>query len=267
MSISYHIVMTQASTGSKLLRLGLHPEEMDGKIGGGIGLVAPFDFALDDECQRWLPPSVPMFTTRTPELEDTTMNLTFAHEIGSELAVVPGVRSLLAVQPAAIGYACTSGSFVNGAAGEQHLREAMLKAGAPSAQTTSGALVGALQALGVQRLAIATPYTEDLTRLLVDYLRETGFEVVSGGYLDLEHDIARVNPAAVARLARAIDTPEAEALFFSCTNLHTFDIIAPLEAELGKPVLSANQVTIWSLLRAGGLEMPVINQRLFQTTV
>ena len=99
--------------------------------------------------------------------------------------------------------------------------------------------------------------------MLADYLQESGFEVVSSGYLDMEEDIARVSTAAVRRMAAIVDRPDSEAIFFSCTNLHTFDVIHSLELQLQKPVLSANQVTVWAALRAGGLSMPDLDQRLF----
>jgi maleate isomerase len=51
---------------------------------------------------------------------------------------------------------------------------------------------------------------------------------------------------------RAADNPAAEALFISCTNVPTYDLIEPLEQALGKPVLTANQVTMWAALRAMG---------------
>lgn len=237
-------------------KIDLHDDEMSGATANGIGLVAPFDFALDEEYRLWLPENVPLFATRTPELEDKDVTVTLAKEVGSSLAVVPAVRSLLAVRPAAIGYACTSGSFVEGMAGEEHLRQSMLKAGAPAAATTSGALVMALRSLGISRIAVATPYNQELTSLLDDFLTEAGFGVTSAGYLDMEHDIARVDEQAVVRMAHLIDRPEAEAVFFSCTNLHTYNIISRLEAELGKPVLSANMITVWATLKAGRLPLP-----------
>lgn len=244
-------------------RIELLPEEFSGAVKNGIGIVAPFDFALDDEYANWLPSGVPIFFTRTPALEDKTVNVNLAHEVSSEVAVHPAVSSLLAVQPAAIGYACTSGSFVGGLSGEKHLQEIMLHAGAPQAVTTSGALVQALHALGVKKLAIATPYNKDLTDLLANFLQEAGFAVVSSGYLDMEDDIARVSSDAVSRMADIVNHPEAEAIFFSCTNLHTYKVIEALEARLNKPILSANQVTVWATLRAGALPMPNCNQRLF----
>ena len=52
--------------------------------------------------------------------------------------------------------------------------------------------------------------------------------------------------AITAALVRDVTASGCEAVFVSCTNLPTYDIVAPLEAELGIPVLTANQVTMWA---------------------
>jgi maleate isomerase len=258
--------MAQKSVAVKSIQLSLPPDDSVLPY-EGVGLVAPFDFMLDAECWRWLPPGVPLFVTRTPQLEDTAVTVALAAEVSGDVAVVPAIKSLLAARPASVAYACTSGSFVGGTAGEHHLQKTMLEAGAPEAVTTSGALVQALKYLGIQRLAIATPYNEELTDLLSDYLHEAGFEVVSSGHLDREHGITRISYDAVKNLAEAVDVPEAEAIFFSCTNLHTFDVIDQLEKKLGKTMLSANQVTMWAALQAANLPLPAVPQNLFRTTV
>ena len=65
-----------------------------------------------------------------------------------------------------------------------------------------------------------------------------------------------------ADLVRRADRQEARAVFVACTNLPTYDLIAPLEQELGKPVLTANQVTLWAGLRRLGLTPEGPGQRL-----
>ena len=72
--------------------------------------------------------------------------------------------------------------------------------------------------------------------------------MVAAAGLGLISDIWTVPYDVTARLVRDTDTDDAQAVFISCTNLPTYDVIATLEAELGKPVLTANQVTIWSAL-------------------
>ena len=44
-----------------------------------------------------------------------------------------------------------------------------------------------------------------------------------------------------------------DAVFLACTNLRTYDLIASLEQELGVPVITANQVTMWAVLAAAGV--------------
>ena len=229
----------------------------------GIGLIVPFDFDLDDECWRWMPDGTCLFIARTHRAENPLITVEFAEEICSADVVAPAVGSLLATRPEAVAYACTAASFVRGKAGEKLLRSAILEAGAPQAATSSGALLMALDVLQITSLAIATPYNEVLTDLLGNYIEESGRKVVSRRFLDLEEGIARVKYSAVRRMAHEVDHPDAEAIFFSCTNLHTFDMIEELEKELGKPILSANQVTMWAAFKLGGLPMPKVNQRLF----
>jgi maleate isomerase len=229
----------------------------------GIGMVAPFDFALDDECWRWLPEEVSLYVTRTARLDNTAVTAELAKSVSDAAAVVPAVRSLISAEPASVAYACTSGSFVEGVEGEARLRQVMCDAGAPHAITTSGALLEALQALNVTRIAIATPYNEELTRDLADFLETAGVEVVKAGYLNSEHDIMHIGYDSVKTMADVVNRESAQAIFFSCTNLRTFDVIHELEEKFDKPVLSANQVTMWATLKSAGLPQPQLDQRLF----
>ncbi len=216
-----------------------------------VGVVAPFDFALDREIWRWVPDEVTLLLNRTPYV-DHPVSIALAEAVSDEDGVRRATRDVLAAEPRCVAYACTSGSFVNGVAGERRLVAAMRSAGAPHAVTTSGALVEALAALGINRVALATPYVEDVTVRLRDFLAETGTETVASAGLGLRSGIWRVPYDVTTKLVRDADSPNAEAVFVSCTNLPTYDIIAPLEAELGKPVLTANQVTLWSALRVAG---------------
>lgn len=234
--------------------------------GRGIGIVAPYDFALDDEYRRWLGPGVEMYATRTRYL-DLPVSVEMAQAVSDVDDVVAASRALREARPGAIVYACTSGSFVSGLSGERALRDAMRAAGGAPAVTTSGALLDALEVLGIGAVAIATPYDAAVTERLQAFLAEAGHRVRGSAFLGLHADIVRVNTPTVRRLVHAADTPDADAVFISCTNLWTFEVLAGLEAELGKPVLSANQVSVWAALRAAGLPAAAVPQRLFRATV
>ncbi|MGC4961425.1 maleate cis-trans isomerase family protein [Gordonia sp. DT101] len=218
----------------------------------GIGMVCPFDMALDRELWRWMPDSVSLYFTRTGFLE-APVDVDLCRDLNNHSEIAAAVRSVLAVGPRAFGYACASGSFVYGMAGAQELSHCMLAAGAPAAVTTSEALVRALDVMGIGRIAVATPYTSALTGLLCDFLSESGRSVVAQSGLGRDHEIWTIPYAVTCDLIRSADHPDADAIFVSCTNLWTYDVLGVMEAELGKPVLSANQVTAWATLAEAGV--------------
>lgn len=217
----------------------------------GIGVVAPYDFALDREIWRWVPDNVTLHITRTP-YAPLAATVEMAVQVSDPDLIARTTYDVLAVGPLAVAYACTFGSFVGGLVGEAALVDAMVGAGAPAAVTTSGALLLALRRLGINRIATVTPYTNDLTAGLTAFLAQAGIEVVATAGLGLIAQIWAVPYETTVELVRSVDSAAVEAIFISCTNLPTYDVIAGLEAAIGKPVLTANQVTMWSVLELAG---------------
>ncbi|HET6856738.1 MAG TPA: decarboxylase [Streptomyces sp.] len=217
----------------------------------GVGVVAPFDFALDRELWRWTPDGVSLHLTRTPFVP-VEVSLDLARLVSEHETLRDAVRALTAVAPEVVAYACTSGSFVGGVAGERAMCEAMSQAGELPSVTTSGALLDALGEIGARRIALVTPYTESVTSSLEEYLAEAGIAVTGRAFLGLTRHIWKVPYRDVVDMARLAVVGAADCLFISCTNLPTYDVIPQLEAELRMPVISANQVTMWSALRRIG---------------
>ncbi|MBA2695790.1 MAG: maleate cis-trans isomerase family protein [Ornithinimicrobium sp.] len=220
----------------------------------GVGVIAPYDFALDRELWRWVPDSVNLLLTRTPH-HDLPVSVDQAEAVSGGPMLTACARSLSVTCPDVVAYACTSGSFVHGLDGEARLRQTIESAGVPRAVTTSGALLQALAGLGVRRLAVATPYDAAVTTRLCTFLAAAGVEVVSCSHLGLTEHVWRLPPAEVTALVGRCAHADADAVFISCTNVPTYDLLAPMEAEHGIPVLSANQVTLWSALAAVGLRL------------
>ncbi|MDT0301862.1 maleate cis-trans isomerase family protein [Streptomonospora wellingtoniae] len=231
----------------------------------GVGIVAPYDFALDRELWRWAPDDVSLYVTRLPFVPvPVTVDQASALCDGDDVS--RATRNLLAPEPLVVGYACASGSFVHGAEGQQRLRQSILDAGAPAAVTTSGATIQALEALDVHRIAVVTPYVDSVTERLLNYLSEHGIESTSSVGLGLLGHIWKTTYSEVVQAVRDADRPDAEAVFISCTNVLTYDIIAPLERMLGKPVIAANQVTMWAALQAVGRQPVAHGQHLVDAT-
>lgn len=216
-----------------------------------IGVVVPFDFSLDWEYWSYLPGDVSLHFTRTPHR---------AGEVGAALARSdsrPGVvgkacRALSSVSPAAVLYACSSGSFIGGVEGEAAIRRAMLDAGAPAAVTTASATVDALGLTGVRTVSVVTPYSAGLTRKFATFLEDKGFGVASAHHLGVTRNISRISQSTIKDLVREADDADAEAVVVSCTALRTWGIVSQLEGELGRPVFTSNQVSLWAVLRAAG---------------
>ena len=62
-----------------------------------------------------------------------------------------------------------------------------------------------------------------------------------------------IAPEVSYRLARQANDPKAEAVFISCNTFRTLEILEALEQDLGKPVVRANQATMWESLRLAGV--------------
>ena len=227
------------------------PIEYDDDAMVKIGVVVPFDFGLDWEYWGYLPADVELHFTRTPYL-DKPVGIPLARAVAKPSVLARATRSLSALDPVVTVYACSSGSFVDGLEGEARLRRLMLDAGARLAVTSAGAMVDALRMTEARRVAVASPYDQRLTRKLVAFLEEAGFQIPSVTYLGIQQHISRVNKRTIADLVRSAAHPDADAVFLSCTALRTRGIIADLEHEIGCPILTSNQVTLWAALAAAG---------------
>jgi len=216
-----------------------------------IGIVYPADGALDDEYWKFVPEGVTVHITRFEARDEQTI------EVFEEQAKSPDIEvaasHLRVISPKSIGYACTSGSFIYGAGRDQDIIQRMESASGVPCTTTSTAIVQALTALGVRNLAVATPYPDDVTQRLRVFLEGNGFKVIAIKGIGLHHGISAQPFGVSYRFAREVDVPGAEAVVISCTNFRTVDTLELLEQDLGKPVVSANQATIWELLRLAGV--------------
>ncbi|MGW7368591.1 maleate cis-trans isomerase family protein [Streptomyces sp. NPDC054841] len=172
-------------------------------------------------------------------------------EMGAAGRLAAGVEQLRLAGAESLVWACTSGSFIRGWEGaQQQIRELAQTAGLP-ASSTSFAFVHAVRALGAARVAVAATYPDDITASFEEFLRAAGLEVTGtrASGIVTAAEVGTWGREQVLELARAGDDPRAEVVLMPDTALHTVAHLAELEAALGKPVLTANQVTVWEGLR------------------
>jgi maleate isomerase len=176
--------------------------------------------------------------------------------------LVDDAAELLASAPLnAIVYGFTSSSYVRGAADDARLRERLegRTRGIPVVITCAAA-VTALIALGVTRLALISPpwFSDEMDRQGVGYFQSQGFEVVHSGPAGLPSDQHAIEPGELYEWVRAKTPKSAEAVFIGGNGFRAVGVIKALEENLGRPILTANQVAFWQALALAGSRAPVV---------
>ncbi len=226
--------------------------ELDEGAGAGIRLgliVLSVDETLEYEARQALAGrEVNLLHARIPARADVTPEdlETMAGEMTATAALLP--RGLNAV-----GYACTSGATIIGPERVAALVQ-MAHPGVPVTDPLS-AVIAALGEMGLSRIALVTPYVQEITLPMRAALAAHGIETVSEVSFGQKEEriVARIAERSTRRaIAEAADKPGVEAVFTSCTNLRTFGILEAAEAELGLPVISSNSALLWHLLRVTG---------------
>ncbi|HZT87759.1 MAG TPA: aspartate/glutamate racemase family protein [Stellaceae bacterium] len=167
------------------------------------------------------------------------------------------VEMLALVKPDLIVIAHTATSY-DLAPGEEAALLARLEAAAGIRVTTAFACVAAaLRRLGVIRVALGAPYSAETTAKGRAHLEAHGFAVVGADNLKGVRNIYDETAERAYRLARSVDTPEAEAVFLSGTGMPTLSVLEMLEQDLGKPAVSSNAAIIWHALRLCAVRQPI----------
>jgi maleate isomerase len=222
-----------------------------------LGLVTPSrGWTIEHEWPRMLPKGVAFLTSRMP-LDATTPEALM--KMGEH--AVSAAKLLASASVDLICYGCTVESILHGLKYEKELRESLTQATGIPAITMAGAVVDALRTLNVGKIALLTPYIEEINRAEKAFFEGIGIEVLAEKGLGISdtNAIAQVTPETV--FALAVDTakkaPGAQALFISCGNLRTIEVLASLEQQLGIPVVSSNQAMLWKALEVCGVPEPI----------
>ena len=157
-----------------------------------------------------------------------------------------------------IAYGCTSGTVV---IGEEKVFERIREARPGVACTTPiTAAIDGLKKLGAKRIALLTPYVEEVNQMLRRVVEARGIAVPVMGSFNHENDneVACISQDSIKDAVRDLARePSVDGVFVSCTSLRVADIVEGLENELGKPVTSSNHALAWHCLRLAGYGEPV----------
>jgi maleate isomerase len=185
-------------------------------------------------------------------------------ELTDEIAHAAG--TLADAGPDLIVFHCTNTSMKEGADGEGRIIRLIEQTTGIKALSTSSLVKDALQAMGMKKLVVLSPYMSNAP--IIAYLEAAGFTVVKDVALKCKEaaDFEAVTPQQWLDLACENDTPEADGIFLSCTNTTQIEAVAAIEQALGKPVVNSNQAVIWGCLKrlkdklGGTPELPALGR-------
>lgn len=179
-------------------------------------------------------------------------------DIGGDDVLGDGARQLRELGVDAAVWACTSGSFVFGWDGAAAQVDGVCAAADAPASSTSFAFVNAARHLGLSRVAVAATYPQDVADLFAEFLAKAEIDVVSLSCKGIvtAAEVGTLGREIVLDFVAANDHADAEAVLVPDTALHTVAWLDDLERRLGKPVLTANQVSVWEGLRLVGDTAP-----------
>jgi maleate isomerase len=228
-----------------------------------IGVLVPHgDVGPESEMQAMAPPDVVIHATRVlfgGIGVGGLMDPTIAHDPVRAFAAPPlldDAAELLAAAPIhSIAYGFTSSAYLLGVKGEEEMVERLqLRTHGIPVVAACTAAIRALHTLGVARVSLVSPpwFDSELGAAGRLYYESAGFQVAESAPCSLPSGQALIEPHALFDWVNAHTSSEAEAVVIGGNGFRAVGVIAALEAELGRPVLTANQVLFWAALKAAG---------------
>ncbi|HZQ01863.1 MAG TPA: hypothetical protein VFB13_20130 [Reyranella sp.] len=219
-----------------------------------IGIVVPsVNTVMEPWAQRTAPPGVGIFAARM-FIPPATTPQAFIEMDRNEGRMA--IRQLSSVLPDVVAYGCTASSIVQGLDYDAKLRAEIEHDCKVPSTTAAHAILSAARTLGAGTVSIVSPYTEEVDAAEHRYFESAGLKVVGGACLGITDGfaLAEPEPDALFELGKRGFDARAEALIITCLNTRSHTVIARLEKELGKPVITSTQATLWHALRLAGIE-------------
>jgi maleate isomerase len=246
------------------------PYQMDSGLGerARIGLIVlSGDQTIEYEMRQMLElPGVSLYVNRlycSPTITPQTLQ-------DMESEIPRATRLIMPDFPLdVIAYGCTSGSMLIGIE-NVHARIHEVR---PEVTCTVPlqAATAAFETLASRRIALITPYTDDINRRLCGFIQDSGFAVpIMGSWNEPKDDnVGRITPDSIKEVVLKLGRPDdVDTVFISCTSVRALGIIKAAEEELGKPILSSNLALGWHCLRLAGVNDRLTRfGRLFEITL
>jgi maleate isomerase len=166
-----------------------------------------------------------------------------------------------------ICFACTSGSSIGGPGYDQEIIERIERVSGSPATTTITCVVELFRDMGIRKVVLVGPYTDDIFEAEVNFLKACEIEAIytKGTGLGLtkpkEFWEYAMNPYGSYKLVKAAAKAASgvDCVFLTCTASPLMGIADILENEIGKPVISSLSATLYGILKRLGIPDPIYN--------
>src|ERR1700692_1449533 len=215
-----------------------------------IGLLVPSSRSVQGrDISRELPEHITLHVARMRLSNvDAESTLRIVQEIETESQKLADVDVDVIIFPA------TAPSSRNGIGYDQELIKRITAASGKPATTASTALLEAFQMLSVKQIVLGAPWSASGNQSVAAFIEANGVKVLAQEALGLVSnlEIGLLDPQTAYDVGRRVNKPAADAVMLACGNWSTVGIIERLERDLGKPVLTTNQVSLWHALKMMG---------------
>lgn len=150
---------------------------------------------------------------------------------------------------------CTGTSMSGGVESErQVIKDVEARTGRHVISAASAVSI-ALKTLGARKIVFISEAGQSLHEEKIQFLLAMGFDMLADKAAELSGSDEWCSMPGRYWYDQALNlrTDAADAYFISCANIQSIDVIADLEAELGRPVVTSNQASMWLALRKAGI--------------
>ncbi len=203
---------------------------------------------MEPDFHRHLPPEATVSTTRI-FLEAVTREAESAM-LSDELP--RALRLIRTAGPGVVVFGCTSAGSLGGVEHDAAIARAVEEQTGARAITVVAAVLSQLRRVQPRRVAVFTPYCEEITTSVAQCVVEGGYELAKAAGMGIVENrvIGTVAPGEIVEFVESqMPGVKADCLFLSCTNWRAIGTIARLSERFGLPVLTSNQATIDEVLR------------------
>ncbi len=205
-----------------------------------VGLLIPSsNTVMERDLRRSLADVAELYSARM-HLVETTAD---AEAAMLDTYLPQAIEDIASLRPTVTIFGCTSAGALRGPEYERELCVRIADCTQSRAVSTISSVSAAICKTGRHRVAVLTPYVDELNAKIRSSLGSDGLEI-----LDIEgfgiadcFRLAEPTPREIAdRAVKLVERARPEVLFLSCTNFRALEAVDAIESVTGIPVVTSN---------------------------